>query len=110
MSQLLADDTPLTLREQQLLARLFRDPTQFPSTFRSWLPEFLGSSDMDLPMANVHGLLDQLHQLGVPVLTKMPPGTILLFQGDEAPEGSVFVDAPEVQAAAPPGLKFIRVT
>jgi hypothetical protein len=61
-------------------------------------------------MANVHGLLEALKEASKATVRKLPSGTILLFDGAAAPEGSEFHPDAAVQAAAPPGLKFIRVT
>jgi hypothetical protein len=103
---------PLTERERLLLNRLLSDPTIYPHAFKTWLVPFLEISDMDLPMANIHGLIDRLTRLEAPVLTRVPSGTVLLYDGDQAPEGTEFYgpDKPELLAAAPPGLRFIRVT
>jgi len=104
--------TPLTDRERRMLNRLLSDPTLYPQAFKAWMIPFLEISDMDLPVTNIHGLDERLSKLEAPVTTRMPPGTVLLFSGDEAPAGTEFVglDEPELLAAAPPGLRYIRVT
>lgn len=101
---------PLSDRERRLLNRLLSDSSLYPQSFKSWLVPFLEISDMDLPMANVHGLLDQLDRLGAPLLTRLPSGTVLLFDGPDAPDGTQFHPDAAVQAQAPGGLRFIIVT
>lgn len=109
MSTVAREDTrPLSDRERQLLTRLLSDPSVYPFAFKDWLIGYTESSDLDLPMANVHGLLEALKKASA-AMRNLPSGTVLLFDGDEAPEGTGFVETPEVLAAAPPGLKFIRV-
>lgn len=109
MSTAAREDTrPLTDRERQLLTRLLSDPSVYPFALKDWLVGYVESSDIDLPMTNVHGLLEALGSASTP-LRNLPSGTVLLFDGDEAPEGASFIETPEVLAAAPPGLKFIRV-
>jgi len=96
-----------------MLNRLLSDPSLYPQAFKAWMIPFLEISDMDLPVTNIHGLDERLSRLEAPPppLTRMPQGTVLLFSGDEAPEGTEFIglDEPELLAAAPPGLRFIRV-
>lgn len=101
--------TPLTDRERALLNRLLSDPTIYPLSFKSWLIPYLEQADMDLPMGSVHGLLSKFNELSSPVFARMPAGTVLLFAGPEAPEGTEFHSSPQVQAAAPEGLRFIVV-
>ena len=110
MSTVAREDTrPLSDRERQLLTRLLSDPTVYPFAFKDWLVGYTESSDIDLPMANVHGLTEALRAAGAATMRRLPSGTVLLFDGLAAPEGSELHPDAAVQAAAPPGLKFIRV-
>lgn len=104
------DTGPLSDRERKLLTRLLSDPTVYPQAFKSWLVPHLEISDMDLPMNSVHGLQARLAALAAPPLTRLPAGTVLLFDGPDAPEGTEFHPNAQVQAAAPQGLRFIVVT
>lgn len=64
MSTVAREDTrPLTDRERQLLTRLLSDPTVYPLVFKDWIVAYLETSDIDLPMTNVHGLLQQIASL-----------------------------------------------
>ena len=88
-------------------ARYLSDPTAFPMALKAWILSFIEGSDIDLPMQNVHGLLEALD---APVRYRnLPTGLVLLFAGPVAPEGTHFHPLPQVQAQAPPGLKFIVV-
>ena len=111
MSTVAREDTrPLTDRERQLLTRLLSDPTVYPFAFKDWLVGYTESSDIDLPMANVHGLIEALRAAGAATVRRLPSGTVLLFdESATPPEGSEPHPDATVQAAAPPGLKFIRV-
>lgn len=97
---------PLNDRERRLLNRLLSDPQLYPQTFKSWLVPYLEGSDMDLAILNVHGLQAALDgKLNATTLS----GTVLLFDGPDAPAGTEFHPDAAIQAAAPTGLKFIRV-
>lgn len=50
------ESQPLSQREQDLLARLFSDPTLFPMTFKAWLVSYIGMSDLSLPVSAISGL------------------------------------------------------
>lgn len=64
MSTVAREDTrPLTDRERQVLTRLLSDPTVYPLVFKDWIVAYLETSDIDLPMTNVHGLLQQIASL-----------------------------------------------
>lgn len=112
MSTVAREDTrPLTDRERQLLTRLLSDPTVYPFALKDWMVAYLESSDIDLPISNVHGLTEALRSASLPTVRRLPAGTVLLFDGaTDAPEGSEDHPDAAVQAAAPAGLKFIRVT
>jgi hypothetical protein len=110
VSTSLREDTrPLTDRERQLLTRLLSDPTVYPFALKDWLVGYLETSDIDLPMTSVHGLLEALRTASVATVRRLPSGTVLLYDGPAAPEGSEEHPDAAVQAAAPPGLMFIRV-
>jgi len=109
------DASPLTERERRQLNRLLSDPTVYPMTLKAWLVPFLEGSDMDLPMSAVHGLQARLNDLSTPPLARMPSGTVLLFEGDEAPEGTEFIEEPPPTSLISPAsattsaLRYIRV-
>ena len=69
MSNLFEDTRPLSEREQRQLQRLLSDPTMYPNTLKGWLVPYLEASDLDMPLANVHGLLEELNELGARLRT-----------------------------------------
>jgi len=63
------DTQPLTDQERQQLNRMLSDPTIYPLVFKSWLVSYIESSEIDLPMQNVHGLLQRLSDIEA----RLPP-------------------------------------
>lgn len=53
-------DQPLTKREEEMLTRLFSDPTKYPMTLKTWLVAWLEQSDLTIPLGSVNGLAARL--------------------------------------------------
>ena len=89
-----SQDAPLTQQEYQLLQRLLSDPFSLPQQFKTWLVSFLETSDMNLPISAVNGLVNILgiSGLGGGTLGILPAGIILPFGGAVAPTGSLLCD------------------
>ena len=89
--------TPLSQRERLQAARTLSDPTSYPLAMKSWILSFIEGSDIDLPMQNVHGLLDALEVV-------LPRGTVLLHAGAEPPLGTLPLDGSIVMRGEHPQL------
>lgn len=92
------DARPLSESEQKLLVRLLSDPFSLPYPFKTWLISYLETSDLNLPLSAVAGLPGLL---GTGALLS---GTILLFAGDDPPEGTRLADGSSVSRAEEPRL------
>jgi microcystin-dependent protein len=89
-----ADERPLTEQEYQQVQRLFSDPFAFPVAFKTWLVAYLETSDLNLPVSAVNGLVSILGITGVGggTLGILPAGLILPYGGTTAPSGSLMCD------------------
>lgn len=97
---------PLNAQEYQLLQRLLSDPFSLPMQFKTWLVSYLETSDMNLPISAVNGLVQILGVSGVGsgTLGIFPAGVILPYGGTTAPDGSLMCDGQAYLQSAYPRL------
>jgi microcystin-dependent protein len=101
-----ADERPLTEQEYQQVQRLFSDPFAFPVAYKTWLVSYLETSDLNLPVSAVNGLVSILGITGVGggTLGILPAGIILPYGGTTAPAGSLLCDGASYLISAYPRL------
>ena len=76
------------------MQRLFSDPFAFPVAYKTWLVSYLETSDLNLPISAINGLISILGITGVGggTLGILPAGLILPYGGTAAPAGSLLCD------------------